>query len=141
MAHPFSRRRLFAGGGVAAALASTGLLTGCDSGGSSTGGASGGAPGHIKWWDQFLPKAELEKKTFATFHADGGPEVDYTVYNPNDMGQAVQLAHQSNQMPDVFTLAGLNSSAAILQAGSWFAPIANADTLKSRQPRAPWSKG
>jgi len=117
------------------------LLTGCDSGGSSTGGASGGAPGHIKWWDQFLPKAELEKKTFATFHADGGPEVDYTVYNPNDMGQAVQLAHQSNQMPDVFTLAGLNSSAAILQAVDGSRLSRTRTPSSPACPRAPWSKG
>lgn len=128
----FSRRSVLAGSGLLAG----GLLAGCSGKGSpGSGNSSGGGSGKIVWWDQYLPKAALEKETFAAFHKDGGPEVSYTVYDPDKMGQAVQLAHQSNQMPDVFTLAGLQTSAAILQAGGWFAPIANPETITSRLPK------
>lgn len=131
-----SRRHLLA---LTAALG-VGAVGGCSTAPTSTTG--GGPPsvpaattgtasnkpsgkGHdgIVWWDQFNPLADLEKKTFADFHAGGGPAVDYTVYNPNDQGKALQLAFSSNQMPDVFSLAGVNISPQALHEQGWFAPI------------------
>ncbi|MFW6599500.1 ABC transporter substrate-binding protein [Propionibacteriaceae bacterium Y2011] len=127
MSPSFSRCRLLGAGVGTATLGAIGGLAACDGGGQQEAAGSG----KLVWWDQYLPKAELERKTFATFHADGGPEVEYTVYNPNEQGKAVQLAKQSNQMPDVFTLAGLQTAAVVLQEGGWFAPLSNPDAIKA----------
>lgn len=135
MTTPLTRRRFLAGGATLAAAAAGGLLTGCggDSGGSGSNGTKE-KTGTIRWWDQFLPKAELEKQFFAKFHADGGPEVEYTVYNPNEQGEALQLAKQSDELPDVFTLAGLGTAAVILQQGGWFQPLTNEDEIAASMP-------
>ena len=128
-----SRRELFAVGGAAGAYA---LLAACGSEGDVTGGSAETAKptGPLTWWDQFLPLEALEKKTFANYHSAGGPEVDYTVYNPNDQGKALQLAFQSKQMPDVFTLAGVNTASSALQQANWFTPLTDADQITKTLP-------
>lgn len=131
MMSQLSRRHLLGLGGLAAAAA-TGALVGCDN--SQAAGPDGDGGGTIKWWDQFLPKEELNKRMFAKFHEQGGPEVEHTVYNPNQQGKALQLAKQSNQMPDVFTLAGLESSGAALHDAAWFAPLSTADEIRTSFP-------
>jgi len=129
MSHPVSRRTLLAGGTAVAATAAG--LSGCSDGSSSGSPTTSAA---ITWWDQFLPLAALEKKTFAAFTAAGGPPVEYTTYNPNDQGKALQLAFQSKQMPDVFSLAGVNSSPNALKASNWFAPLADATKITAALP-------
>lgn len=103
--------------------------------GSASAGGGGGGNGKLKWWDQFQPLADLEKKTFAAFHSQGGPEVDYTVYNPNDQGKALQLAFGSKQLPDVFTLAGLSVPPALLMEQGWFSPFSNTDEMTAALPK------
>jgi len=78
----------------------------------------------LTWWDQFLPTKEVEQEIFTDFAArpDGVP-VEYSVYDPTKMGQAIQLARQSNQMPDIFTLAGTGVPAITLWQEGWFRPI------------------
>lgn len=142
MTTPFTRRRFLAGSGALAAAAAGGFLTSCgDDSGSPESGSSKGSSGKIRWWDQFLPKAELEKSFFAKFHDDGGPEVEYTVYNPAEQGEALQLAKQSNELPDVFTLAGLKTPPAVLQQGGWFQPLTNADEIKANFPEGTFIDG
>src|SRR5699024_11042735 len=78
----------------------------------------------LTWWDQFLPTKEVEQEICTDFAArpDGLP-VEYSVYDPTKMGQAIQLARQSNQMPDIFTLAGTGVPAITLWQEGWFRPI------------------
>ncbi len=89
----------------------------------------------IHWWDQFLPIAPLEKKLFAQFH-DKNPNVtvEYKVYNPNEMGQALQLAHKSNQAPDVSTLAGIGLPARKLYEEGWFQKLTNGVQIDKSLP-------
>lgn len=133
MGSRISRRELFAAGGAAGALA---LLAGCGSESDVTGGSANTtkSTGPLTWWDQFLPLEALQKQTFAKYQAAGGPKVEYTVYNPNDQGKALQLAFQGKQMPDVFTLAGVNTAPSALQQANWFAPLANADAITKTLP-------
>ncbi|SDT47607.1 ABC transporter substrate-binding protein [Microlunatus soli] len=133
LSHSLSRRRLLAGTGTLAAAA-TGLVTGCSPEGAPGTTQTKAKSGTITWWDQFLPKEKLERSFFSKFHADGGPKVDYTVYNPNEQGRALQLAKQSKQMPDVFTLAGLQTAAIALQEGGWFQPLADPDAIVKNLP-------
>lgn len=132
-----TRRQVLHGAGL---LAGVIALTSCDtappqgSGGpSATSGASGGG-GPIVWWDQFNPLEKLHRSTFKAFSGSGGPQVEYTVYNPNDQGKALQLAFSSKQMPDVFTLAGLEVPPAVLYGQKWFAPLADGDAIQKLLP-------
>lgn len=139
MSH-LSRRSLLGAGLSLTALGAGGLLTGC---GPSGSGGERDANGPIRWWDHFLPKADLARAQFATFAEGGGPQVEYTVYNPAEQGKAVQLAKQSNQMPDVFTLAGLETAAIVLKEGNWFSPIApaSAEKIKANLPEGSLIEG
>ncbi|MEV6157297.1 extracellular solute-binding protein [Nonomuraea sp. NPDC052129] len=58
--------------------------------------------------------------------------MQYTYYNPGRMGQALQLAKQSGQLPDIRTNAGLNVPAAALVAGGWAQPLDLSDPAKAR---------
>lgn len=112
-------RRLLLGGALA-----TGALAVAGCGPAPQDPNEGGASDGLTWWDQFLPTQEVEKQIFADFaeQPDGVP-VDYSVYDPTKMGQAIQLARQSNQMPDIFTLAGTGVPAVTLWQEKWFQPV------------------
>jgi len=67
--------------------------------------------------------------------------VAYTEYNPKDMGQALQLAFSSKQMPDVHTLAGLGVPVARLVAEGWFAPLTFDAAVQQRFPQGSLLEG
>lgn len=136
-----SRRQFLS---VASIAAGTITVAACDTAPKTAGpGGQAGPPvagktggsGAVKWWDQFNPLQELQRKTFSAFTDKGGPKVDYTVYNPNDQGKALQLAFSSKQMPDVFTLAGIEVPASVLLAQSWFSPLADGDAITKALPQ------
>lgn len=139
-----SRRQLLRGagflaGGIVLAGCSTAPSTGGGGGpqgggpstsaGARTGGTGGTGP--LQWWDQFNPLADLHRETFASF--DGG-DVEYTVYNPAEQGQALQLAFSSQQLPDVFSLAGVEVPPSVLLGQGWFSPLAWDDSVADALP-------
>ncbi|MGI8417340.1 MAG: ABC transporter substrate-binding protein [Nakamurella sp.] len=89
----------------------------------------------LRWWDQFQPIAPFEKKLFADFATQpGGAHVDYTVQNPATVGQELQLAFQSKQLPDVYTLAGVGLPTPVLKDAGWFQPITLDDAHRKMLP-------
>lgn len=116
-----SRRRFFgaSAGGVIGALAAAACSTAPGGGG---GGKAAGAK-TLRVWDHFQPREDLHKKLFADFQKSSGTVVQYTVYNPNQQGQALQLAFGSKQLPDVFTTAGVKLPQPRLRKDGWIAPI------------------
>lgn len=146
-----TRRQLLGG---LAAVGGAAVLGGCNTaphvgtaGGPSAAAKPSGGAGTAKdskgfaWWDQFNPLAKQEKKIFADFQANGGPKVEYTVYNPADQGKALQLANSSHQMPDVFSLAGVSVPPAQLIQQGWFAPISDSETIKKAYPKGALLEG
>jgi multiple sugar transport system substrate-binding protein len=141
--YPVTRRQLIRSAGL---MAGAFALAACDTsppeaGGDPTGppaGATGGGgtggSGPLHWWDQFNPMQDLHRATFERFTAEGGPEVEHTVTNPNEQGQALQLAFGSQQLPDVFTLAGVGVAPSVLYAQGWFSPLSNADAIRAALP-------
>lgn len=110
-----SRRSFLSASGTAALLAAVG---GCSS------GKGGGGSASMSWWDHFGPLQELQKQTFAKFaKAKGGIPVEYTFYNASKMGQALQLAKQGGQLPDVSSLAGLLIPVPALIKAGWIRPL------------------
>lgn len=114
-----SRRRFLgaSAGGVLGALAASACSTAPSGGGQAAGAKS------VRVWDHFQPREDLHKKLFADFQKSSGTAVEYTVYNPNQQGQALQLAFGSKQLPDIFTTAGVKLPQARLRKDGWIAPI------------------
>jgi multiple sugar transport system substrate-binding protein len=141
---PLSRRRLLRSAGL---LAGTVAVAGCSrapsSGGeaSRSGGGSSGAPGALRWWDHFAPLEALQRSTFDRFAQGGGPPVEYTVYNPNEQGQALQLAFGSRQLPDVFSLGGTSVPVPLLHHQGWFSPLRTADAIRAGLPEGIVTEG
>ncbi|MEU6713505.1 extracellular solute-binding protein [Nonomuraea sp. NPDC046802] len=123
-----TRRGFLAAAGSLAAAAATGA---CGGGGGAGGGAAGGS---LTWWDHQNQLQKAKAEIFATFaKSPGGAPVQYTYYNPAKMGQALQLAKQSNQLPDVHSNAGLGKipPAALIAAG-WAQPLNLGEEAKAR---------
>ncbi|GAA5136888.1 hypothetical protein GCM10023320_68750 [Pseudonocardia adelaidensis] len=138
---PLTRRALLRSAGV---LAGTAALAGCGSAPTSqdaAGSGSSGTPGALRWWDHFAPLESLQNATFARFTGGGGPPVEYTLYNPNEQGQALQLAFGSRQLPDVFTLSGLGVPPSLLHEQGWFAPLTTADAIRAGLPAGILTEG
>lgn len=114
-------RRSFLMGGAGLGAAA---LVGCS---SSAPSSSASGPDKITWWDHLKAPRPLNKEMFAAYTKKSGVEVAYSDYDAPGLGQALQLAKQSNQMPDVFALGGLQLPAATLHEQGWFAPLALSD--------------
>lgn len=123
-----NRRQFLQTAGLAAAAIG---LAGCD---TAPGGA-GRSGSTLAWWDHFAPQEKYERKLFRRFAAQkGGLRVDYRVFNPNKQGEALQLAKSSDELPDVFTLAGVNAPPAELRRQGWFSPLKLDDEARARIP-------
>lgn len=122
--------------GYSGLLAAGMTIGGCSKGsGSSSGGSNGGSNGKLTWWDPRQNVEKQEKQVFSAFaKSKGGLQVSYRLWDPAKMGPALQLAHQSNQMPDVFTLQGVNTAPAQLVGSGWFEPIDLDPAVKAGLP-------
>jgi multiple sugar transport system substrate-binding protein len=114
----FTRRSVLGAATVLGAAA----VTGCDTA-PSTPGADGSAGGRLRWWDHFGPLEELQKSTFETFTADTGVQVEYTGYQTARMGEALTLAKQSKQLPDIHSNVGLDLPLRQLIDDGWYQPL------------------
>lgn len=121
-----NRRRLLQ---ASALLGTAGMLSAC---GQSTDSAGGGR-NVLTWWDHQGNQKKLHQKIFAAFEKEpGGMPVQYTFRNASKMGQALQLAKQSDQLPDVHTNAGLQIPVPALIKAGWVAPLDLSDAAMKR---------
>lgn len=97
-------------------------------------GPTGPVGADLQWWDQFAPLEALHQEVFAAYAEASGGSVEHTVTNPQEQGQSLQLAFQSDQMPDVFTLAGVGVPAAQLQSQGWFSALAWSEETRAMLP-------
>lgn len=111
-------------------------LAGCSSGSSGTTGSQGsGEAKKITWWDHFNPLRTLNEATFAKYTKASGVSVQHQVYQSTQMGQALQLAKQSHQLPDVHSNAGLDLSVPALIEQGWLGPLQLSDEDLKRLPK------
>ncbi len=96
----------------------------------------------VVWWDQFLPLEDLHRSIWEQYQeAHPDVTVEYTVYNPQEQGQALQLAYESQQMPDVHSLAGLGVPTQQLVDQGWFQPLSNGQDIQAALPEGSLLEG
>ncbi len=93
-----TRRSLLAGGG---ALFGTAALAACGGGGGEAGGPGG--TGSLRWWDHFSALQKMNADWAAQQGQALGVQVDYIYNDVSRSAEALQLANQSNQLPDIYT--------------------------------------
>ncbi|MFC7404174.1 ABC transporter substrate-binding protein [Georgenia alba] len=125
-------RRRFLGGLGAATVA--GLVASCFDPDASTGGRG------LQWWDHFGGLQDLHTEWAATYSDRIGVRVTYSYNDPARATEALQLANQSNQLPDIYSnILGLPLSA-LAEAG-WLTPIDLSDEARSRLPEGSFVDG
>ena len=133
MANQISRRGFITAAG---ALSLTGFLAACGGSGPSGAGSggTGGAGGGVNWWDHFGGFQKLHKEWATTESSALGAQIDYTYHQASAAPEALQLAKQANQLPDVYSnILGL-PLAALIEAG-WLHAIELSDTARSALPK------
>jgi multiple sugar transport system substrate-binding protein len=117
-----SRRALL---GTAAPLSLAAVLAACTGGGQSAQETPRGKDGTLAWWDQFRPLTEtFESDLFGPYMDEHeGLTIERRQMDAPDLGEALQVARRSDQMPDVHSTAGLGTPPAALISQDWFQPI------------------
>ncbi|TDE09281.1 ABC transporter substrate-binding protein [Jiangella asiatica] len=127
-----SRRKFLQSTGL---LGAASVLAACNTSPSSSGGEAGGSEGStLQWWDHNGGLQAANKKNFELFKKESGVTVEYTNYQPPKLGEALQLARQSDQLPDVHSLAALKLPLPALIKDGWFQPLQLDDEALSRLP-------
>lgn len=129
-------RRQFLGG--AALLGLTGLLAACT--GGLSGGGGGGGRGTLTWWDHFGGLQELHKKWSAVQAKALGIAIEYTYNEPSKSTEALQLANQGGNLPDIFSNTLGLPLPALVDAG-WLQPIALSAAARARLPEGAFTEG
>lgn len=130
------RRSLLAGGG---ALAATTLLAAC--GGSDQAGPGGGAGGGgLRWWDHFSALQKFHAEWAATESTALGVQIAYTYNDASRAPEALQLANQSEQLPDVYSNVVGIPMAALVEAG-WVHELLLTDDAKAALPEGSLVEG
>ncbi|PRY10863.1 ABC transporter substrate-binding protein [Kineococcus rhizosphaerae] len=130
-----SRRSLLAGGGGLSALA---LLAAC--GGSSGSGAGPGSTASLRWWDHFSALQKFHKEWAATEAKALGVQIQYTYNDVSKSTEALQLANQGKQLPDIYSnVVGLPLPA--LVAEGWLHEITLSEEAKAALPEGAYAEG
>ncbi|NGN62750.1 extracellular solute-binding protein [Streptomyces sp. A7024] len=126
-----TRREFFAATGAIGAAA---MLAACNT--APGGKATQSKNGPLTWWDHTPNLQAANKRNFKAFQKKTGRAVEYTQHQTAKMGQALQLAKQSNQRPDVHSLAGLGKTpTSKLIADGWFRPWDIGEEALARLPK------
>ena len=135
----WSRRRFL----TSAGLAGTALAVGaCDTAPSQQTTGQNSADGPITWWDHTPNLQQANARIFDKFESepDGRP-VQYTYHQTAKLGQALQLAKQGKQLPDVHSLAGLQLPPPTLIEQGWLQPLELSDDSLAKIPEGRMLEG
>lgn len=136
----FTRRHFMGGLGL---TGMTGLLAAC--GGDSpppdpAGGGGGGSNGVLRWWDHLGGLQDLHDEWAATQGERLGITIEHTYNEPSAATEALQLANQSNQLPDVYSPIIALPLPALVDAG-WVQEIVLSAETTARLPEGTFVEG
>lgn len=120
---------------LSGSLLAAGAVSSCSTAPDATGAGgprSTGAAKGLSFWSHSPNLEPLNKRMIAAFaKAEGGVPVEYSYHETATMGQALQLAKQSKQLPDVTTNVGLSLPAPALVREGWFQPVQLTDEARA----------
>ncbi len=117
------------------------VLAACGSSGSSgSGGGGGGGAKQLRWWDHFSALQKFHKSWAAKESTALGVSVNYTYTDVSKIAEALQLAKQSNQLPDVYSNV-LNLPLAALVSGGWVGELQLPQDALDRLPKGSLTEG
>lgn len=137
-----SRRALLGGSGALAAAAVLGACGGGGGGGGNGSGGSGGGggAGGLRWWDHYSALQGFHKDWAAQESKALGANITYTYNEVTKAAQALQLANQSQQLPDIFSnTLGIPLSA--LVKDKWIGEITLSKEATARLPKGSFTEG
>lgn len=132
-----SRRAFLGGSGALAAAAVLGACGGGGNGGS--GGDSGGGEG-LRWWDHYSALQKFHKDWAAQQSKALGVNIAYTYNDATKSAQALQLANQSQQLPDLYSNT-LGIPLAALVKDKWVGEITMSADATARLPKGSFTEG
>lgn len=132
-------RRTFVGG-LGLGLAATSGLVACGGQSAPPSPAGGGEAGALRWWHHLGGLQDLHKQWATTESERLGATIEVTYNEPGKAREALQLANQSNQLPDIYTpLVGL-PLLALAEAG-WIHEITLSQEAMDRLPEDSFVEG
>lgn len=131
-----NRRRFLTSTGLVGAGA---LLAGCggngdgDSNGSGRGAGTkdGGSLTVVDTWE---PERKLMESWCKQWGTENDVTIEHTVMNPAEMGEALAIQKQSDQLPDLMTFFGLELPPRALINEGWFTPMTNGADVRKTIP-------
>jgi ABC-type glycerol-3-phosphate transport system substrate-binding protein len=130
-------RRMFLGASGAAFAAA--FLSACGGGGS--GGPGGGGAGGLRWWDHYSALQNFHKDWAAQQSEALGVQVAYTYNDVTKAPEALQLANQSRQLPDVYSNVLAPLPLAALVRENWVGKLTLSDQVRSSLPEGAFTEG
>jgi len=95
----------------------------------------------VRWWEHF-PEGLNQSLRDGYMEANPNVTIELTLYPPNEMNQALQLAYQSEQMPDITTTPGAaGTSIENLVREGWFQPLPNGQAILESMPESTLQPG
>lgn len=95
----------------------------------------------VRWWEHF-PEGLNQALRNGYMEANPNVTIELTLYPPNEMNQALQLAYQSEQMPDITTTPGAaGTSIENLVREGWFQPLPNGQAILDAMPEGTLQQG
>ncbi|WP_217428201.1 ABC transporter substrate-binding protein [Microlunatus speluncae] len=132
-----TRRRFLMG---SSALAMTAVAAGCGGGGGGTGTTGGGGAGGLRWWDHFSSFQKLNDDWAAKQAEALGVAVTHTYNDASKAPEALQLANQAKQLPDVYSnVVGLPLAA--LVKDNWVRELEISEEVLGALPKGLVSEG
>lgn len=129
-------RRTFLGG--TGALAAAALMAACGSSNGSGGAAAGSVS--LRWWDHYSALQKFHANWAASEGKKIGANIAYTYNDASKSAQALQLANQSKQLPDIYSnTLGLPLSALVKE--KWISEITMPSEALGRLPQGSLSEG
>lgn len=129
-----SRRSFF---GATGALAATAFLSAC---GGGSGGSGGGPGAGLRWWDHYSALQNFHKDWAEQQSRALGVNIDYTYNDVSKAPEALQLANQSKQLPDVYSNI-LGVPLAPLVRENWVGKLNLSDDVRSSLPEGAFTEG
>lgn len=128
-------RRTFLGASGAAAAAA--FLSAC---GGGSGGPGGGPNGGLRWWDHYSALQKFHKDWAERESQALGVAIDYTYNDVTRSAEALQLANQSKQLPDVYSnVLGLPLAALVRE--NWVGKLPLSEDVKASLPEGAFTEG